>query len=76
MILPFATNRSTQPEAQAQIDRTLYLLQNVHVPGNLNERVESRLAVARLRLAEKASDHELGGKGGSSSFWYPMRIAA
>ena len=29
MILPFATRRESQPEAQAQIDRTLHLLQNV-----------------------------------------------
>ncbi len=74
MILPFATRRESQPEAQAQIDRTLHLLQNVIVPDRLNDRIESRLAAARLNLVAKNSEVESGG--GSFSFWHSMRIAA
>jgi hypothetical protein len=74
MILPFATRRESQPEAQAQIDRTLHLLQNVRVPNRLNDRIESRLASARLSLVEKNS--EVNASGGSFNFWHSARVAA
>ena len=74
MILPFANHRESQPEVQAQIDRTLHLLQDVKVPDKLNERIESRLASARLSLVAKNSEVDTGGE--SFSFWHSARIAA
>ena len=76
MTVPFVTSRGKHLETKAQIDKTLYLLQNVKVPDKLNEGIESRLAAARLNLVLKNSDHELNTQEKSASCWYPMRIAA